>query len=387
MGYLYAVKRYHNLHGRRFDAFLLVKPVLRTLTTQYAQRYGPEALLPVRSEPFSGPMVRSLVAATRTNLALGLRDFPVWGEGSWFFYTIRGAIGTSARGGHRKGELVLQHDETFDATHLSWASLFFIIRGTIYRYPSVEQLTSMSKGDLVGLLPGPCKNDPWGIYFGAHPIYYSFDPSDVASSGVLLRDMAVHCRPEASRLRSSPLFSLGPTYQPMRHRHLEAALLSLLLSIMSASEARKYSWHSFRIGLACALLAAGASDAIIMALCRWRSVSSLRIYARLNAEDYTRFIDDSSALNLTSVQSPNLTSLPEQARQEDATFPVPGSLPPRLYELLDAATGVAAAPLSDARLRELAARIPELDADNFVASFGRLDVDRDPGVVDSDDDA
>ena len=87
----------------------------------------------------------------------------------------------------------------------------------------------------------------------------------------------------------------------MRHHHLEVVLLALLLSFMSAEAARKYSWHSFRIGLACALLAAGASDAVIMALCRWRSVSALRICARLNSEDYARFIDDAAALDLSSI--------------------------------------------------------------------------------------
>ena len=386
MGYLYAVKRHHNLHGRRFEAFLLVKPVLRSITSQYAQRFGPEALLPVRSEPFSGPVIRRLLEASNDNLALALRDFPVLRHDSWFYHSVRGAIATSWRGGHRKGELVLKHDETFDNSHLSWASLFFIIKGIIHRYPSLQLLASMSVGDYVGLLPGPCKNDPWGIYFGAHPVYYSFNPNDPTSSGVLLRDMARVCRPESSRLRSTPLFTTDPTFRPMRHRHLEVVLFSLLRVFLSASEVTKYSWHSFRIGLACSLLAAGASDAIIMALCRWRSVSSLRIYARLNADDYTRFIDDASELNLTSVQGPNLTAIPEQSGSSSgaSVLPVPGSLPAHLYAMVDEVTGPSAPELSTARLLQLAAALPELDADNFAAAFSRLDVDAEPAGDDSD---
>lgn len=388
MGYIYAVKRHHNLHGRRLDAFLLIKPVLRSLNSQYVQRYGPEALQPTRSEPFSGPCIRRLLHACSLNLALPLRDFPVLVQGSWFFHSVRGAIATSARGGHRKGELVLKHDEAFDRSHLSWASLFFIIKGVIYRYPSVEQLSGMKSGDRVGLLPGPCKNDPWGIYFGAHPIYYSFDPDDPASSGVLLRDMARVCRPEASRLRSTPLFTVNSAFQPMRHRHLEATLSSLLSSFLSASEAHKYSWHSFRIGLACALLAAGASDAVIMALCRWRSVSSLRIYARLNPDDYTRFIDDASALNLTSVQGPNLDPIPPQSvsRPAPSILPIPGSLPGHIYDLVDTAMGLNSASLSESRLLQLAADLPELDADGFVSAFNRIDPDREAEGDISDED-
>jgi hypothetical protein len=164
----------------------------------------------------------------------------------------------------------------------------------------------------------------------------------------------------------------------MRHRHLEVVLLTLLLSFMSASEANKYSWHSFRIGLACALLAAGASDAIIMALCRWRSVASLRIYARINPEDYTRFIDDASSLNLSSIQGPNLDAPPRQQPASTWVLPVPGSLPAHIYDLVDTAMGANSAPLSPARLLQLASELPELDADNFVAAFNRVDLDHEP---------
>ena len=243
----------------------------------------------------------------------------------------------------------------------------------------------MAFGDRVGLLPGPCKNDPWGIYFGAHPIYYSFDPSDPTSSGVLLRDMARVCRPDAAQLRTTPLFTTDSSFKPMRHRHLEVVLLTLLLSFMSASQASKYSWHSFRIGLACALLAAGASDAIIMALCRWRSVASLRIYARINPEDYSRFIDDASALNLSSIQGPNLAALPPQHPANASILPVPGSLPTHIYDLVDNATGASAPALSPERLLHLASEIPELDADNFVAAFNRVDLDQEPASDGSDD--
>jgi hypothetical protein len=171
----------------------------------------------------------------------------------------------------------------------------------------------------------------------------------------------------------------------MRHRHLEVVLLTLLLSFMSASDANKYSWHSFRIGLACALLAAGASDAVIMALCRWRSVASLRIYARINPDDYTRFIDDASALNLSSIQGPNLAALPRQHPAASSVLPVPGSLPSHIYDLVDTALGENSPSLSPDRLLQLASELPELDADNFVAAFNRVDLDRDPVGDGSDD--
>ena len=44
------------------------------------------------------------------------------------------------------------------------------------------------------------------------------------------------------------------------------------------NELFKYSMHSWRIYLACALLAAGASNGTIQAMLRWRSDEALKIY-------------------------------------------------------------------------------------------------------------
>ena len=72
---------------------------------------------------------------------------------------------------------------------------------------------------------------------------------------------------------------------------LDALLKKMLLTFMTATEAANYSWHSARIYLACALLAAGASHGQIQALCRWVSEQSLHIYARLNETTYAYWVD------------------------------------------------------------------------------------------------
>ena len=75
---------------------------------------------------------------------------------------------------------------------------------------------------------------------------------------------------------------------------------------MSKSEASRYSWHSFRIGLACALLAKGARPELTQALCRWKSPESLVIYARLNAEAYGDWVLSALSARISSVQTANL---------------------------------------------------------------------------------
>jgi len=256
--------------------------------------------------------------------------------------------------------------------------MFFIIDGIYLRYPSEEQLCSMRRTDKVGVLAGPCKNDRWGISFGAHPVYLPFDPDDPFCVGTILRNFAQSCRPPLSRLRSTPLFSVTPGYAPLRHRHLDETLGAILGFFLSPEECARYSWHSFRIGLACALMALGASDSQIMALVRWRSTAALRVYCRFEPNDYAAFIDAVAHTDAHSLQGPNLPALPAQPLPVPQP-PVPGALPDGLYQLLDQALGRGPSEPDQAATRDLATRVPELDADLWVDQFSRLDLDRDPG--------
>ncbi len=75
---------------------------------------------------------------------------------------------------------------------------------------------------------------------------------------------------------------------------------------MPDAEARTYSFHSFRIGFACALLDAGASYDTIQALARWRSVESVLIYARINPGDYTGWVSKAMLQAASSTVTKNL---------------------------------------------------------------------------------
>jgi len=124
------------------------------------------------------------------------------------------------------------------------------------------------------------------------------------------------------------------------------------------------------VGLACALLAAGAPEATILALCRWRSPSSLRVYARIFFEDYTSWLRRAEAEDVRAIQGPNLPPLPGQVWPgiEDT---VPGALDDSAYELLERALSDLGDPHPD-QLRELSDRAPEIDPDDFVVDFQRL---------------
>ena len=141
-------------------------------------------------------------------------------------------------------------------------------------------------------------------------------------------------------------------------------LAVLLSTFMSETMRTLYSWHSFRIGLACALLTVNAPCWVIMALCRWRSEESLAVYARLNRTASADWLDKSGVAEINSVQTPNV------ARLEAGSFP-PAMLDPSVYAFLEKAEGVSLG-ISPARMRTLTAATPDIDDDEFMAEMAQL---------------
>ena len=83
------------------------------------------------------------------------------------------------------------------------------------------------------------------------------------------------------------------------------------------NELFKYSMHSWRIYLACALLAAGASNGTIQAMLRWRSDEALKIYARINDSTYADHLAQASQATVSSVRTSSLA----QMMRESGTAP------------------------------------------------------------------
>ena len=79
--------------------------------------------------------------------------------------------------------------------------------------------------------------------------------------------------------------------------------------MVGPSAAKNYTWHSARIGLACALLASGATPEHIQALCRWQTKDSLRTYARLEPKDYKRLLEAATRADVESVSTSALPAI------------------------------------------------------------------------------
>jgi hypothetical protein len=95
----------------------------------------------------------------------------------------------------------------------------------------------------------------------------------------------------------------------MSRATLDSNLAFLLQINFGEAKAALYSFHSFRIGFASSLLAAGCPLATIQALSRWRSAESLAIYARMNPAVYAGWITKASTQTASSVSARNLPTI------------------------------------------------------------------------------
>ena len=133
------------------------------------------------------------------------------------------------------------------------------------------------------LKPPPSKSDNFGEVWGNNPIVLPLRSGDPRNAAERLRrlEMAYPC-PDSER-QATPLFTMDGI-NPFTSSRLDTLWEHMCKAIphaMPAAERANYSWHSFRVTLASALLAAKIPAPQIQAICRWQCEASLAIYARL----------------------------------------------------------------------------------------------------------
>ena len=163
--------------------------------------------------------------------------------------------------------------------------------------------------------PPPSKADQFGTVWGAAPIYLAWgDEPRNACRALMAMELAMPV--DASRRATTPLFTPDGT-TAFAGATLDTLLKRLLQTFMSAADAAHYSWHSARIYLACALLAAGASAGQIQAMCRWVSEASLHIYARMNETTYVYWTQRAMMAHVNSARTTTLMADKPQTEDDE----------------------------------------------------------------------
>ena len=285
-----AVRRVHKRRNVTMVSNSQLSATLKGITAMHIAEHGAESLLPNRKEPIDAALVRMFLS-TPNGAKLGSATLD-WAAPT---FLCTGALYALASGtGFRKAEAALPNGAVLDDRRLRRSSLLWRIDGRIYADPTEAQLLGLVSGrDMAVLKPPRCKNDPDGTVFGTHPIYQPYVEGDITNAAAWLRRIELLFPCQGPRRAEIPLFFTSAAFAPMTHSTVDSMLGHFLRLYMSAERARDFSFHSFRIGFACCLLAAGCPYDMIQALARWRSAKSAKIYARLNPEAHTAWVTKS----------------------------------------------------------------------------------------------
>ena len=172
--------------------------------------------------------------------------------------SLAALFATMAQTGFRKAEVCLAAGASWTKANISLANVSWLIDGHIVVYPTVEQLRNLKKGDYCLLRPPQSKADPLGLHWGASTIYLRFDPDAAICAAKYIAWMEITRAVPAAQRAEVPLF-VNFSYGPWRAVPLTNMFKEALSSAgVPPDQLRRYSMHSWRIYLACALLAAGA---------------------------------------------------------------------------------------------------------------------------------
>ena len=297
-----AVRRVHKRRGIFMVSTAQLSSVMKGILSEHIAEHGYESLLPHRKEPLDGDHLR-LLLSTPTGTVLG-RTAVHWDAP--LFLSLGGLFAVGASTGIRKAEGATPNGRDLDQRRLRRRNLLWRINGVPVADPSPEQLRNLVEGrDGAILIPPPSKADQFGDIWGVHPIHLPLDSSDRANAAAWLRRIELALPVRGEHRLDTALFVADSSLAPLRHSTVDT-YLGLLLKLHFGTEAGKYSFHSFRIGFACALLAAGCDPFTIQALARWRSVESLRIYARMNPDVYAAWVSKALTQRASSTSTANL---------------------------------------------------------------------------------
>ena len=95
---------------------------------------------------------------------------------------------------------------------------------------------------------------------------------------------------------------------------------------MPEAEALLSLVHSFRIYLACALLASGCPRFLIKRMLRWRGDESLEIYARASDQEFTKHLTGALGATVDAALVPRLPVMDFSPEQESAFLTMAHSL-------------------------------------------------------------
>ena len=309
---IYAVGRVHKKSGFQMAPFTLAVRVMKGMLHKYVEDNGVECLVPARKCPLTHALIDAMCTAPEGAARAGSTLRVAWGTPFWV--AVRATFMVLAETGMRKADVSKATRSTpFKKGRLTFASVVWRIGGERVPSPSAAQLATLGQhaGDGCWLVFGALKNDPFGEYFGAKPAWLPFSAlatRNAARGLAELERLALAAGCTGEQRAATPLF--GPCVGEEWHHSAIEEIFDFLLEVGGGlrllAERRQYSLHSFRIHLACALYAAKCPNDRIMAILRWRSEEALAIYARMNDDERTSWVQQAMQVEVNSTVTAHL---------------------------------------------------------------------------------
>lgn len=263
----------------------------------YMHKYGSMALLTRSRLPFTKDMILHMVSLPVHTRLDGVT------VGSRLWISLKAIICTAAATGMRQDECTAFAPGRGGRDHLRWR-----IKGVYYNDLSTEQLKALGPGDAAVVVPVPSKADRSNVQWGNKLIYLPWDDACQMNAAKALRDMELAFPVSSGRRAFVAMFPKENVHTSWSGDSLYRVTKSLVSKVVPAKRVINYSFHSFRIYLACALMASGKSTQQIQTFLRWKSSDSVPIYARMNANDYETTIRQAL---LREIDSRQATTLPD----------------------------------------------------------------------------
>ena len=291
------------LHVKLDIPVISLKPCVRAmhkLVEHWVEEYGIEALQPRRKAALTAELIIELMRITATDPSLAAGDGAMWAT-MWQLL---------AQTGMRKAEVALADGGTFGKFNISWDNVKWRVGGIVYPALTPALRNLMTDGDMLIVRPPPSKADPFALKWGISPMYLPYSESAPICAARAMADYEIARGPAAGRRAKTPLFAVA-SGAPLRRgnvtKHFDAWMAQVGAARGWASdESKKYSVHSFRVHLACALAAAGASDARIQSMLRWASIDALNCYKQTMVETYGAWVAAASQTELRVNRSHHL---------------------------------------------------------------------------------
>ena len=300
---LHAVRRIHRKRWPPVEMVSLsvVATVLKGMLREFVEVHGFRSLVPKRKLPLTNHLADGILSVYEGAMRAGLTV----ARTTYHWVAMLCLFTVLLETGMRKDEVTGDKGRN----GLTFASCTWKVGGTVYAVLTWALFRGMRPGDGVYLAHGVAKNDPLGIYFAATPSFLAWRASGRCACRSLA-EMILGSGVGPAAYAATPLF--GP--EPGRFftgAQVDAAFQLCLVKGAGVPEEQlsDYSVHSFRIFLACALLAAGCPRWLIMRILRWRGEESLDIYARVSDGQWVDRIDSTLTADVDAAQVPRLPTI------------------------------------------------------------------------------